>query len=257
VPRALSLDTVLLMSTAGILIIGNEILSGKVVDVNTTFLCKELYEIGVEVCRVVIIPDILDEIAKEVAEMSEAYDYVFTSGGVGPTHDDMTVEGVAQAFNLKLEQRAEIVHILEHYKKPPLNESELKMAQLPVGATLLGDAEALFPVTVVRNVHLFPGIPSLLQKDFDYVRPHLKGQRFSQRRIYLNCYETVVAEELSAIQTEFSEIRLGSYPRTGQENHRVMLTLESRDIDQVHQAFEALLKRLPDDVVIGTDEDEP
>jgi molybdenum cofactor synthesis domain-containing protein len=241
------------MSTAGILIIGNEILSGKITDVNTAFLCKELYDIGVEVCRVVIIPDVLEEIAKEVLEMSDAYDYVFTSGGVGPTHDDMTVEGVAKAFGLELEECAEIVHILERYQKPPLNSSQLKMALLPVGATLMGDSEALFPVTVVRNVHLFPGIPSLLQRDFDYVRPHLSGRRFFQRRIYLSCYETVVAEELGTIQSEFSEIRLGSYPRTGQEEHKVMLTLESRDLDQVRLVYEALLKRLPDEVVMKTD----
>jgi len=238
------------MSTAGLIIIGNEILSGKIEDENIGFLCRELYALGVEVRRTLIIPDIVEEIVAEVRMMSEAFDYVLTSGGVGPTHDDLTIESVACAFGRSLEQRQEIVDVLERFHKTPLTESQLKMALLPEGAVLLGDAEVIFPVTMVENVFLFPGIPSLLRRNFEDVRPHISGVQFTLNRVYLNCYESDVAHHLTAVQLSFPEVRIGSYPRTGSEAHRVLLTLESRDAQEVERALTTLLDRIPKELVM-------
>jgi len=250
VPHSRGSDTLAAMSTAGIIIIRNEILSGKIADENIAFLCRELYALGVEVRRVSIIPDLLEEIAEEVREISAAFDYVLTSGGVGPTHDDLTVEGVALAFDRALVLRDEILDVLRRFHASPISDSQRKMAMLPEGAILVGDADVLFPVTMVENVFLFPGIPSLLRRNFEDVRPRFSGAPFSLRCLYLNCYESDVADHLSAVQGEFPEVRLGSYPRTHGEEHKVLLTLESRDGSSVERAVAVLLERLPDEFVM-------
>jgi len=242
------------MSTAGIIIIGNEILSGKVADVNSAFLCEELYKLGVEVMRISTIPDDIEQIAEEVRKMSRAYDYVFTSGGVGPTHDDCTLEGVAQALGRGLTVRREITALLERYLGGPLNEGQLKMARVPEGSELLGNASIVFPVTAVENVYLFPGIPKLLRLGFEDIRERFRGSvPFALRRLYLNCYESEVAEELRRVQDAFPDVRIGSYPRTGEEAHRVLLTFESRDSERVALAFDALRQSLPVRFVIGSE----
>ena len=136
------------MPTAGILVIGNEILSGKVVDTNSPFLCQELRELGVDVERIVTIPDLVDVIAENVRAMSEAYDFVFTSGGIGPTHDDLTIDGIAAAFGREVEQSDSIVERLRRARGGEPNESELKMAQIPAGASLLDSGDLWFPLVV-------------------------------------------------------------------------------------------------------------
>ena len=133
------------MPTAGILVIGNEILSGKVVDTNSPYLCERLRELGVDVERIVTIPDVIETIASEVKAMSETYDYVFTSGGIGPTHDDLTIEGVAAAFGRPVEiDESELEEMLRSAIGEDLNEGQLKMAKVPAGATLLDSRDKWF-----------------------------------------------------------------------------------------------------------------
>ena len=140
------------MPTAGIVVIGNEILSGKVVDTNSPFLCQELRELGVDVERIVTIPDAVEVIAEHVRAMSQAYDFVFTSGGIGPTHDDVTLEGIAAAFDRGVVRSDSIVERLRRATGEEPNESQLKMAQIPAGATLLDSGDLWFPLVVVDNV---------------------------------------------------------------------------------------------------------
>src|SRR5712671_6677068 len=123
--------------TAGIVLIGNEILSGKIADANAAYLCRELRALGVDVRRISVIPDEVELIAREVATFSRDYDVVFTSGGVGPTHDDVTIEGVARAMDVKLVRHPLLVGILETLAKGRLNEARLKMAEVPEGALLV------------------------------------------------------------------------------------------------------------------------
>jgi molybdenum cofactor synthesis domain-containing protein len=237
------------MPSAGILIVGNEILSGKVVDTNSPYLCGELRSLGVEVQRIVVIPDVVDTIAEEVRAMNRAYDFVFTSGGVGPTHDDLTLDGVARAFGRVLELNESLVARIERAQGYRPNESQLKMARIPSGSQLVDTGDFWFPVIIVENVYIFPGIPQLLRKKFEAIRERFRGIPFVLKRVYVKRRESDIAAELNTVLTEFPELLLGSYPRVGEREFHVLLTLESRDPDYVQRALDELLKRLPADAV--------
>jgi len=237
------------MSSAGVLVIGNEILSGKVVDVNSPYLCRELRALGVDVRRVLTIPDEIDLIAQEVRAMSEAFDWVFTSGGIGPTHDDLTIDGIAAAFGRKLEHSESIAGRIERATGKAPNASQLKMAQVPAGATLIDSGDLWFPLVVVENVYIFPGIPELLRKKFESARDRFRGVPFVLKRVYVKAMESEIADQLHELLAEFPELHLGSYPRISEESFRVLLTLESRDAGYVQRALDSLLGRLPEGAV--------
>lgn len=237
------------MPRAGILVIGNEILSGKVVDANSPYLCRELRALGVDVERIVTIPDDVDVIAREVRGMSDAHDFVFTSGGVGPTHDDLTMDGVAKAFGVPLRIHESIVERIERAQGHAANESMIKMAGLPEGAVLVDAGDLWFPVVVVHNVYVFPGIPELLRRKFESIRARFQGVPFVLRRVYVRRRESDIAADLHALLAEFPELLLGSYPRIGEEEFHVLLTLESRDARYLQRALDSLLARLPQDAV--------
>jgi molybdenum cofactor synthesis domain-containing protein len=237
------------VASAGVIIIGNEILSGKVVDLNSPYLCRELRALGVEVERIATIPDDIDVIAHEVRAMSDAYDFVFTSGGVGPTHDDLTMDGVAKAFDLPIQVYDSIVERIERAQGRTANESLIKMAALPAGAALIDAGDLWFPLVVVGNVYVFPGIPELLRRKFESIRERFRGVPFGVRRVYVRLVESEIAAELHALLGEFPELLLGSYPRIGEAEFRVLLTLESRDPGYLQRALDALLARLPKDAV--------
>jgi len=237
------------VSTAGILVIGNEILSGKVVDTNSPYLCRELRALGVDVERISTIPDAVDVIAENVKSMSQAHDYVLTSGGIGPTHDDVTVDGIAAAFGRPLELSASIEERIRRATGEDPNASQLKMARIPAGAMLIDSGDLWFPLVVVENVYILPGIPELLRKKFESVRDRFRGIPFVLKRVYVTLMESSIAEQLEAVLQEFPELLLGSYPRIHEESFRVMLTLESRDAGYVQRALDSLLARLPAAVI--------
>jgi molybdenum cofactor synthesis domain-containing protein len=233
------------MPSAGILVIGNEILSGKVVDSNSPYMCRELRALGVDVERIVTIPDVIDVIADHVRVMSASFDFVLSSGGIGPTHDDLTLEGVAAAFGRPLVDSESILTRLRRAINAEPNASQRKMAQIPAGATLLDAGDLWFPLVVVENVYIFPGIPELLRKKFESARERFRGVPFVLKRVYVRSMESEIAEDLHELLRQFPNLLLGSYPRIQEEAFRVLLTLESRDAGYVQQALDALLERLP------------
>src|SRR5262245_38353013 len=237
------------MATAGILIIGNEILSGKVTDTNSPYLCRELRALGVDVERILTIPDDVRVIAREVRALAEAYDVVFTSGGIGPTHDDLTMDGVALAFGRKVMRSDSIAERIARAQNKPPNESQLKMAMVPEDALLIDAGDLWFPVVVVENVYVFPGIPELLRKKFESVRERFRGVPVLLKRVFVKRRESDIAAELNALLDEFPELMLGSYPKIGEESFHVLLTLESRDAGYLQRALDALLVRLPGDSI--------
>lgn len=243
-------STLRAMPSAGIVVIGNEILSGKVVDSNSPYLCRELRALGVDVARILTIPDEIDVIARDVRAMSDACDFVFTSGGVGPTHDDLTMDGVAKAFGVPVEVNETIVSRIERAQQGRIaNESLRKMATLPAGAVLIDAGDLWFPVVVVGNVYVLPGIPELLRRKFESIRTRFQGVPWVLRRVYVRRRESDIAADLNALLLEFPELMLGSYPRVGEAEFHVLLTLESRNAAYVVRALDSLLARLPADAV--------
>ena len=237
------------MPTAALLVIGNEILSGKVVDTNSPFLASELRKLGVDLERILTIPDEIDLIAREVRAMSEAYDFVFTSGGIGPTHDDLTMDAVAKAFGRNLEPSLSMLERMERHQGEAPNESQRKMAMIPSGAQVIDAGDLWFPVVIVENVHIFPGIPKLLQKKFHSIKDRFRGVPFQLSRIYVTKSESDIADQLNELLLEFPDLMLGSYPKIEERDYRVLLTLESRDGDYLMRAQESLLARLAGDAV--------
>lgn len=237
------------MRTAGLLVIGNEILSGKVVDTNSPYLAKELRLLGVDLMRILTIPDEIDLIAGETRAMSEAFDYVFTSGGIGPTHDDLTMEAVAKAFGRKLVLNEAMCDRISRHQQEPLNESQRKMAMLPEGAKAVDAGDLWFPIVIVENVHVFPGIPQLFEKKFEAIRDRFSGDPFHLRQVYVTRHESDIAQSLHDLLGDFPNVMLGSYPRLGETHYRVLLTLESRDLAYLERALASLLERIPDEAV--------
>lgn len=238
-------------STAGILIIGDEILSGKFEDENAPFLLRELGGQGVDVRRVHVIPDVEEIIADEVRRFSNDFDYVLTSGGVGPTHDDVTLEGVARAFGERLVRNEEMVAmLLQLMKGREPNESQLKMCDLPESAELLSGHEVWFPLVRVRNVYVFPGVPRLLKVKFESTRHEFRGHPMALRRVFLSCMESDVAQDLRDLLAEFSGVKVGSYPRLGEREFRTLITLECRDESCLDRSVDWLLERIPSEALV-------
>ncbi len=237
------------MPTAGILIIGNEILSGKVVDENSPYFCRELRSLGVDVERILTIPDEVQVIASELKPLSDAYDFVFTSGGIGPTHDDLTIEGVAAAFGVSVEHSDSIEDRIRRATGQEPSETLLRMARVPAGAQLLDSGDLWFPLVLVKNVYIFPGVPELLRKKFESSRERFRGVPFVLKKVFVRQRESDIAPILNELLQQFPELLLGSYPRIGQESFHVMLTLESRDPGYVQDALDTLIAKLPESAI--------
>jgi FAD synthetase len=216
------------MPTAAVVIIGNEILTGKFADDNGPFAIRRFRELGCELVRLTVVRDDLDEIADEVRRCSACADLVVTSGGVGPTHDDITLEGVARAFGEPLELRHELVALIDRYGLPR-DEATLRMARVPVSAHLEVDAALSFPVVQVHNVYVLPGIPRLFQMKLDALAPRFAGPELHTARVFVTEHETAIAGRLTAVAAAHPQVAIGSYPRFGEGPFRVIVTLEARD----------------------------
>ena len=236
--------------TAGIILVGNEILSGKVEDANAVYLCRELRALGVDVRRITVIPDEVQLIADEVAAFSRDYDVVFTSGGVGPTHDDVTIEGVARAMMVRVVRHPLLVELLErHYRGKP-TEAALRMAEIPEGAELVGGETVRFPTVLMRNVYVLPGVPQIFRAKFEALRERFRDAPIHLKNVFVSIGEGTLADYLNRLLTDFPLLQLGSYPEFSNPEYRVKVTLESRDRGYVEQALTELLTRLPDGAVV-------
>ena len=231
--------------TAGIVLVGNEILSGKIADANAAFLCRELRALGVEVRRISVIPDEVDLIAEEVVTQSTIYDLVFTSGGVGPTHDDVTIEGVARAMAVGVVRHPRLVAILEGYYGARLNDTHLKMAEIPDGAELVGGEPVRFPTILMRNVYILPGVPEIFRQKFEALRERFRDAPIHLKSVFVRIGEGSLADHLNGLLADFPRLMLGSYPEFANPEYKVKVTLESRDGAYLEDALAAFLRRLP------------
>ncbi|OGP82963.1 MAG: hypothetical protein A2Y95_10000 [Deltaproteobacteria bacterium RBG_13_65_10] len=236
--------------SAGILIIGNEILSGKVQDTNSPFLCRELRALGVDVQKISVIPDHIDVIAHEILDFSSRLDLVFTSGGVGPTHDDMTIEGIARGFGTRVVRHPRLQALIEGFYKDRVKDTDLKMAEVPEGSELIEDSRLWVPVIVYRNVYIFPGIPEILREKFETIKERFREAPYYLRKVYVSDGESAIAGLLHEVLREYPRLMLGSYPVIRLAEYKVMLTLESRDEAYVDAALKNLLDKLPASSVV-------
>jgi FAD synthetase len=236
--------------TAGIILVGNEILSGKVEDANAVYLCRELRGLGVDVRRISVIPDEVQLIAEEVAVFSRDFDVVFTSGGVGPTHDDVTIEGVARAMMVPVVRHPRLVEILELHYRGRVTEAALRMAEIPEGAELVGGERVRFPTVLMRNVYILPGVPEIFRAKFEALRERFRDQPIHLRNVFVTMGEATLADYLNGLLADFPLLQIGSYPEFSNPEYKVKVTLESRDRGYVEQALAEFLTRLPVDAVV-------
>jgi molybdenum cofactor synthesis domain-containing protein len=237
--------------TAAALVIGNELLSGKVLDANVHALAGALRALGIRLSRVVMLPDEIDVLADEVRRLSAEFDVVFTSGGVGPTHDDVTVEAVARAFGTEVVLDPTLSELLRGLYGERLTDAHLLMARVPVGATLFGSPDVQWPTPVMHNVWILPGIPDLFKLKLLTVRAWLRGPiSFATRALFLRMEEPVLKPFLDAVVERHPGVEIGSYPKWFDPTYRTLITFDAETTDAAQAALDDLRNLLaPSDVV--------
>ena len=246
------------MATAALVVIGDEILSGKTVDTNTPFLTKELRSLGVALREIAVVADEVAAIAEAVRRVSPRFDHVFTSGGVGPTHDDVTMAGIAEAFAVPIVRHQRLHELLvAHYaeKDLPLVERNLRMADVPAGCTLIEGPNLKWPVLQARNVYILPGIPQIFERKFLAIREQFRDAPFHLRQIFVRSEEGGIARHLDQVAAKYTDVALGSYPRLEPDGdgHQVKLTLEGKDRQRVHHAASELAELLGSELIVRVD----
>jgi molybdenum cofactor synthesis domain-containing protein len=237
--------------TAAALVIGNEILSGKIPEANVSELAKLLRGVGIRLERVVMLPDDVEVLAKEVRALSDRFDVVFTSGGVGPTHDDVTIDAVARAFELDVMESPELAALLHGVYGDRITDAHLLMARVPLGSVLCGAPDVEWPTPVTKNVWMLPGIPDLFRLKLLTVRAWLRGPApFVSRSLYLRLEEPLLKPLLDAVVARHPSVEIGSYPKWFDPTYRTLVTFDAPDADAARTALEDLRALVaPADVV--------
>lgn len=229
------------MKTAALIVIGDEILTGKVRDENSFIFANTMFNRGVRVPRIITIPDDVDIIADSVRSFSLNYSYVCTSGGVGPTHDDRTHEAIAKAFNRPLvRNEATAKHFLQSSTDPNkeklLLEAQEKMLMLPRLSEVYFLPPMWMPLTRVENVFIFPGVPVLFERYMLGFAHLFSGMKFFRKTLYTDKTEIAIAKVLSIVQEKYKTLSIGSYPQIPRKDYGVMVTIEGSDEKLVDEA---------------------
>jgi molybdenum cofactor synthesis domain-containing protein len=258
--RMTTSDAAAKIVTACVLIIGNEILSGRTQDTNLAFLAHGLNEAGIRLREARVIPDDRGVIISAVNEVRRAFDHVFTTGGIGPTHDDITAQCVADAFGVPLIVHPEARRLLEsHYPPGQLNEARLRMAMVPEGAVLLPNPISRAPGFQLGNVFVLPGVPSIMQGIFEQLKHRLVGgEKMLSRSVSCQLVEGTLAQDLGRLQDAYPDVEIGSYPYFRRGDFGVTLVLRGTDRQRLTAATEELkdlVRRLGGDPQEGLSED--
>ncbi len=231
--------------TAAILIIGNEILSGRTKDTNTSWIAGKLAEIGVKLLEVRVVPDIEGRIVEALNALRSQYTYIFTTGGIGPTHDDITSESVAKAFGLALELNPDAREaLLRHYRSEEmLTPARLRMAKVPEGCTLIANPVSGAPGFRFENVYVMAGVPMIMQAMLDCILPELKhGHPILSNTVTCDLPESAIAEGLAAIQNDYiGVVDIGSYPHFRAGELGLSIVLRSTENAPLHDATQEVM----------------
>jgi molybdenum cofactor synthesis domain-containing protein len=241
--------------TAAALIIGNEILTGKVAESNVHVLARELFALGVELKRVVVCPDDVPTIVRDLDALRESHDFVVTSGGVGPTHDDLTIKAVAKAFGVPVVRAPTYEDMLREHYGERITDMHLRMADVPEGCRLVTTPEMPWPTIAMGNVYVFPGVPQIFRAKVSVLREELKNtQSFSCRAVYVSLDEPALALLLDQLSATHLDVSIGSYLFWGSDSdYRTKLTIDGRSESAVVRCFEEMLAGLSPDVIVRTE----
>lgn len=235
--------------TAATLLIGNEILTGKVEECNLRPLAKLFFRLGVELQRVVTCQDKVEVIASDLTTLSAGHDYVVTSGGVGPTHDDVTIEGVAHAFDTRVVRSEELEGRIRRLVGDRLNNSHLRMADIPEGARVVEGDENDWPIVQMANVYILPGLPGIFRAKLPALQQAIGATRpFISHAVYTTLHETDIATTLRTLEEAHVTVDIGSYPVLAQK-YRVRITFDSKHQEAIDQAVADLLKAVPKEAI--------
>ena len=234
-------------ANAAIIVIGNEILSGRTQDINVSFLSKWLNEIGIRVEEVRIIEDKEKSIVDCIKEIKNKFKYVFTTGGIGPTHDDITSKSVAKAFNRKYDFHKEAYDLLEkYYTSEKFSEGRKKMAKIPQGASLIYNPSSGAPGFIVENIFCLPGVPSILKSMVEGLKNKIAGgKKILSQTISVETVESEIANSLEDVQNQFKNVEIGSYPffRLGKIGVSIVIrSTEKNQIDDCYKQIVSFLK---------------
>jgi molybdenum cofactor synthesis domain-containing protein len=232
--------------TAAALVIGNELLSGKVDDANVGVLARALRGVGVALSRVVMVEDDVATIAREVTALSGSHDWLFTSGGVGPTHDDVTIEAVALAFGVPVVAHPTLEAMIHGHFGARVRPGHLRMALVPEGALLESLPEVPWPTVRVQNTWVMPGVPEAFRMKIPVVLAALRGGRaFVSHAVYTKMDEGDLKPLLDQTVKAFPDVEIGSYPKWNDPTYRTKLTFDGRDEARVAAARDAFVAILP------------
>ena len=241
--------------TAGLLIIGDEILSGRTKDRNIGFVADLLTNLAIDLCEVRVVADREQAIIDAVNALRSTYTYVFTSGGIGPTHDDITAQSIAAAFGLPCIHDERAMALLEaHYARQNMEftDARKRMARMPKGASLIDNPVSIAPGFRIENVHVMAGVPKIMQAMMDAIAPTLKGgTKMLSRHVDCDFGEGTIGGPLGDIQDAHPQIMIGSYPRFDEGNYSTQIVVRGRDqtlVDTAIEAVEALIRQLRSDL---------
>ena len=238
--------------TAAVLVIGDEILSGRTHDQNSHYIAKYLADIGVDTREIRVVPDVEAEIVAAVNALRARYAYVFTTGGIGPTHDDITADAIARAFGVGIEEDPRAIDmLLERIRPDQLNEARRRMARIPLGADLIENSVSKAPGFMIGNVIVMAGVPMIMRTMLDAAAPRLRtGARVLVETIEANAIpEGRYAKDLAALAARFEEVSIGSYPQFSSAGVRNQIVLRARDASKLGAAAAAtreMISRLTD-----------
>ncbi len=226
---------------AAFLIIGDEILSGRTKDKNLNFLAKKLASLGINLKEVRVVPDVEEEIVTAVNQLRKRFDYLFTSGGIGPTHDDITSLSVAKAFRDKLVKNQEAEAILyKHYGQNNVNEARMKMAYVPSKSRLLDNPVSSAPGFIIENVIVMAGVPKIFKAMLKAAKKELVGgSKIESRELNVALTESIIAKDLEGLQNEYPQVTMGSYPSF---EGNTSLVFRSFYHDALEEAFQKMIK---------------
>ncbi|XP_049780862.1 FAD synthase-like [Schistocerca cancellata] len=249
--------------TAGIVIIGDEVLKGQTLDTNSHFIAKKLFDIGVKVKKILVVGDDIDAVANEIKALSGEFTYVITTGGIGPTHDDITFEAIAKAFNETTYPHPKLIDICKKFFKTSDDTAPgMKLAHVPKSAKLnfgfdeLRGRHTLYPCVSVNNVYIFPGVPELLERLFTILYKDLFGSKNKHahvKELYLSANEVAVTEKLNQAVKLFPMVSFGSYPKFYHSYYSLLITVESDIEKDAEEAYNMLKSLLGEDIIVPYD----